>query len=432
MRAHRKALTRTTLLINSELFDGKADPGAIADVLWGSCVRLRAEHPALHTRAGQSAIVTAHSLVARLGITIELEIPNPALGDCVAPLRRPLLRDALAELGADLVPGALTRTKRGKVDSAFAIGSAAKEPEELAVSVSDFGLSIERGADSASCDGDLPFGGLAAGAAIAAIALERAVPAIEAATGLSARAPRPSPGPPLRLNLLDLFPSLATRLQLHLGELDLISGGAITNAFLFCLLRVPGLNGSVRVIEPDVAELSNVNRYALLRASQAGLPKTALLEAAATDALRIRGVDSLFTTETRARLEPLAKRVLVGVDDVEARWWVQEAEPVWLAIGATANHLAQLTSHVLDSPCAACLHPVPLAPQEIPTISFVSFWAGLLQACAVLAPDSNPTNLSIYPFALGAAMPSFSAPPAASARCPLGCAASRTRAGAAR
>jgi hypothetical protein len=102
------------------------------------------------------------------------------------------------------------------------------------------------------------------------------------------------------------------------------------------------------------------------------------IEGIATSRLRIRGVQVLFAEHTRDALMPLADHVLVGVDDIEARWWVQEANPVRLAIGATSNNLAQLTTHTPSSPCAACLHPVPMPARTIPTISFVSFWAGLL------------------------------------------------------
>jgi hypothetical protein len=421
LNGHRDALARTTLLINREFFGDNADESLIADALLGSCVRLRADQQALETRAGQSALVTAFSMVARLGIGIELDVANVAVIDRVAPLRVPLLGDALLELGSDLVPGALIRTRRGKVAEAFAIGSPAVAPGEIVASVGDFDFSLERGSQAASCAGEQPFGGFAAGAALAAIALEAALPTIEAATGLETRTPRPYPGPPCRLDLTDLFPSLGSELDLQIAELDVISGGAITNALLFCMLRVPGLRTGLRVIEADAADLSNVNRYALLRASDNGLLKIDLLEAAATESLQIRGVNSLFTNENRPQLAPLTERVLVGVDDVEARWWVQEENPAWMAVGATGNHLAQLTTHIPGSPCAGCLHPVAMAPQEIPTISFVSFWAGLLQACALLSGESEPRNLSVFPFALGGTMPWASSAPGPSVQCPLRC-----------
>ena len=183
----------------------------------------------------------------------------------------------------------------------------------------------------------------------------------------------------------------------------------------------------MRVIEDQTAELSNVNRYALLRASEAGLDKIEQLEHAATGELQITGVRHLFTKETRERIVPLAERVVVGVDDVPARWRVQEECPAWLAIGATGNHLAQLTTHLPGTPCAACLHSEPLPPQTIPTISFVSFWAGLLQACALVSGSVAPRNIVVYPFALGggpAAVTAFE--PAPHRGCRIRCSASES------
>jgi hypothetical protein len=55
--------------------------------------------------------------------------------------------------------------------------------------------------------------------------------------------------------------------------------------------------------------------------------------------------------------------------------------------------------------CAGCAHPDPAVEEEfVPTISFVSFWGGLLQACALLAELQNPQRarrVTVFPFALG-------------------------------
>ena len=133
----------------------------------------------------------------------------------------------------------------------------------------------------------------------------------------------------------------------------------------------------------------------------------------------------MFTKETRHTLLPLARCVVVGVDDIEARWWVQEENPAWLGVGATGNHLAQLTTHTPDGACAACAHPVPLAPQTIPTISFVSFWAGLLQACALVTPTpAVGRNVVVYPFALGGTTPASKFELVPNPTCPINCPAS--------
>lgn len=426
MNDHRHALARTTLLLNQEWFSGQADEDAIADALLQSTVRLIADENSQSCRAGQSALITAFVLISRLGIGIELDAPNLPLIDTVAPLRKRCLVDALIDIGGDLVPGAHVRTTAAEVDDTFAFGAeAADYPGAVRVTATNCRARLERTASSTPCEGDMPFGGLAAGAAAAAIALQAARPRIENAAGVSARTPRPSPGPPVRIDLAELFPQLAGRPQADIGRLDAISGGAITHALVYCLLRIPTLRARLRVIEKQDAELTNLNRYSLLRACDEHTDKVQLLERASTQRIQITGITALYTQHTRAAVLPLADRVLVGVDDIEARWWVQEAQPAWLAIGATSNHMAQLSTHLSWSPCAACLHPVAQVPATIPTISFVSFWAGLIQACALVSGYREPRNISIYPFALGGPSWLVSVPPLARRGCRLRCHASR-------
>jgi hypothetical protein len=211
----------------------------------------------------------------------------------------------------------------------FAFGDGAPR-SAVHVAATDFAAHLARGGVTGASSGEMPFGGLVAATALAGIALEAALPRIEAATGLAARRPRPSPGPPVRIDLRDAFPELPHNRSADLGEIDAISGGAITHALLFCLLRVPALRVQVRVVEEQRVELSDVNRYALLRRSDVGRQKTDQLEATASDSLGVVGVPALFTKETRETILPLADLVVVGVDDVEARWWVQQEQPAWV------------------------------------------------------------------------------------------------------
>jgi molybdopterin/thiamine biosynthesis adenylyltransferase len=419
---HRQALARTTLLIDQEWFGGEADRDAIADALLSGTVRISADTESMSCRAGQAALLTAFMLIARMGIGIELDVPNVEVIDRVAPLRRERLRDALIDLGGDLVPGARVPTSTGDIDETFVFGHGEYNEDASPVYVwaSDTDAVLERGGKPVSCMGELPFGGLAAGAACASLALEAVRTRIEEATGLSARTPRPVPEPPVHIRLGELFPGLADAAGMNLGRVDVVSGGAIIHALLFCLLRTPRVRAQVRVIELQNADLSNLNRYSLLRASHKGLDKVELLEGAASERIKIAGVRTLFTKETLDAL-PLAGRVLVGVDDVRARWWVQEANPRWLAVGATGDHLAQVTTHEPGSPCAACLHPAPVPLGEVPTISFVSFWAGLLQACALLAPSCPPRNIVVHPFALGGPLAIKCFEPVFNRQCPIRC-----------
>ncbi|MGH8316313.1 MAG: hypothetical protein ACRETU_14320, partial [Steroidobacterales bacterium] len=183
---------------------------------------------------------------------------------------------------------------------------------------------------------------------------------------------------------IDLAPA-DTPCNAEVGLVDFVSGGAITQASFYCLLRLPNVRGSARVIENTTSDHSNLNRYGLLRRSDLFEFKAETLRRFASDNLRITTENVRLEASTFASLMPLAPRVLVGVDHIPTRWFVQESNPKWLAIGASTHWNAMASFHVQGLACARCLHPeddVNDAP--IPTISVVSFWAGLLNAAYFL------------------------------------------------
>jgi molybdopterin/thiamine biosynthesis adenylyltransferase len=101
---------------------------------------------------------------------------------------------------------------------------------------------------------------------------------------------------------------------------DVVSGGAITQACLYALLRM-GARGDLRVFEPETLDGSNLNRYALSRRSDVPAAKTEVLAALSTDALRISGVPLRVDPNTIAALDPrLRPAVLVGVGHIPSRW----------------------------------------------------------------------------------------------------------------
>ncbi|OXM60021.1 ThiF family adenylyltransferase [Amycolatopsis vastitatis] len=173
--------------------------------------------------------------------------------------------------------------------------------------------------------------------------------------------------------------------------MDLISAGAITHATLYTLLRVPDFAADLRVIDFDILGRSNTNRYPLARAADLHRPKVDQLTDLKTDAVRIGGVRLRLNEDTLAAVGDLAPRVLVGVDDIPTRWFVQRQQPAWVGVGATSHAFVVVSDHRPGRPCAGCVHPLddgnPL--EEIPTIGFVSLWAGLLLAGTMLAVDAR-------------------------------------------
>ena len=167
-----------------------------------------------------------------------------------------------------------------------------------------------------------------------------------------------------------------------LGDVDVISGGAITNAALYALRRMPWVTAELRIIEPELLDLTNLNRYALARRSCVGMPKIDMLASYTRDGLSITGVPARFDGRAAQALAPIARRVLVGVDHIPSRWLVQaEAPRSWIGIGASSHDFVLVSAHPSGAPCVGCVHPKDdEAGGPIPTISFVSFWAGLIQA----------------------------------------------------
>jgi molybdopterin/thiamine biosynthesis adenylyltransferase len=427
MMSREKALSRTTRLINQHYFDSEADEDAIAVGLGATTVRLLGNAENLSSRSGQAAFATAFQLIARMGIGIELDAPEVPLVAEVAPLRRRTLRAALLDLGSDLVPGTVLREQRGEVQATFAFGDTPCAHEgTIFVTATDLGcLLTEDGTERTRLSGDFPLGGLAAAAAAAAVALVAALPQIEQVAGMERAGRRhPSPGPPVRIDLSELFPTLRARAA-ALGRIDAVSAGAVTNALVAVLAWLPEMSAALRAIDDDDVEIHNVNRCLQFRAGDVRKSKVDALRASSRELFAIDGVKTRLTPQSLDEIAPLADRVVAGVDNSSARWFVQEQWPRHLYIGATSNQEAVLTTHHPGEPCAGCAHPDPLPGGEmVPTISFVSFWAGLLQACALLVEAEQPQparRVTVYPFALGQPVWSSAAELPTGGRCAIHC-----------
>jgi len=181
-----------------------------------------------------------------------------------------------------------------------------------------------------------------------------------------------------------------------LRRFDCVSGGAIIQAVLYTFARLPGAHGNARVIEPQTSDLSNLNRYMLLRRSRRDSAKAVDLAAGALGGLNIDPTVSRYEPATVAGLHPLAAAVLIGVDHIPTRWEVQRAWPEWLGVGSTTHYSLIVSFHCHDLGCAGCLHPVDeQIGGNIPTVAFVSFWAGLLLSVCYLrhlAEDDTPVH----------------------------------------
>ena len=171
------------------------------------------------------------------------------------------------------------------------------------------------------------------------------------------------------------------------GDVDIISAGAISQATLYVLMRLPRVQIAARIFDNDVTDASNLNRNMLTLIDDVGLPKVVVAAQRCSPKLRLEAIREHFS-EKILEFQKLGPRVLVGVDDIPSRWEVQRRARGWLAVGGTSHFSVSSSSHGPNQPCSGCLHPADeprgTAVVPIPTVSFVSFWAGLVTAVRLI------------------------------------------------
>ena len=431
------ALARTSRMLNEQFFGGRVEPAKIGAALPRLRVAIGCDATNAESENGQQVLINLALLVARMGIRVELDLPDVPLLIHRPPLRREGLASALIELSSDLVPEAEIAARSGDpLCLELVIGDTPYTRTAAALRVCGDEWSLDLGDARASAGrrwGDgLPFGAFAAAAAGAAEVLRVALNPLAALVGapLLAQAHRLQVGVPVACDLRDYFPEFSAR-EPALGQLDAISGGAIVSNTVAALRSVDP-TAQLRVIEDDALEASNLNRYYYSRRREISLPKTDHLSLQGDERFEIKGVDLRLEPETLERVGTLADRVLVGVDHIPSRWLVQEAAPAWVGVGATQSLSTLVSSHRPGEPCAGCLHPRPLPTDpEAATISFVSFWAGLLLAMELLCEvdGRQPSAQSIYCEPFGYNGPHLMRlDVAAQPDCPVKCSASRKQA----
>jgi hypothetical protein len=410
----RDALDRTLRLMRDEVRETVTDDDLIA-ALTGLRVVLIADAASIGTHSAQTAFITAAMLMARSGHRVHLMCPRIALAGPQPPLGRGELVEELARVGRDLLPryAFATNAPAGEVDLAVALGNSAipvQAARHIRLNASPWSGRLDDARATEIWDGGWwPLGGMVAAALAAAEAFKTSMRKLAHLVRNPAR--MDTVFAPATSASFALAPE-GTPLVRQLGSFDCVSGGAIVNAILYALARVPGVKGRARVIEPDTADVSNLNRYVLLLHSRLEQPKADDLAAIlAGSGLTIEAVPKRYEP-----MLPLAASVLVGVDDIPTRWLVQRARPHWLGVGATTHWSALASFHAEGLGCAECLHPADdPGNAPIPTVAFASFWAGLLTASYFLrhrAGQIMPLNeQQIYPTTLRPEQPSWSAAP---------------------
>lgn len=431
------ALCRTAQLLRLDVFE--SDPRRDHEIVAGlrtTTALIVADSTTAATPAGQTAIVTLYAQLAMMGLQVGLDLPDLALVRPQPPLEGDRLVDGLLAYSDDLMPGGSSGIC-DQPEVVFAIGEAPTRGADVRVSWGNTRAVVLPGYEvpPRPVADAVPFVPIAAAAAAAAEGIRAAVPVVSERLGVD-RPRRPAWLKHGSRRISVDLGALVTGIDTRLGDVDAISGGAITQAALYCLLRVPSVAGRVRVIDRDRLDASNMNRYGLARRSQFGLAKSDILSSFSGDQLEISGlVTRLDVAEVQA-LRPFAPSVVVGVDHIPSRWLVQrECSESRICVGATSHDFVLVSEHRPGTPCAACSHPVDDATAgPLPTISFASLWAGLIQAALLLSGEvrSIAWAAELWPLGLHGIRGFRPYEPGATARCPIQCSAShsvRSRAG---
>jgi ThiF family len=385
-------LSRTISLVRQLLATDELSNSDILAALTQMRVCISADEANLSSQASQSCLVTLTQLLIDMGCRVRLAIPNVAVIGPQPPLRLGRIADGLVDLSMRLIPEqpivVCRSASRGEFELAIGDSVASNTAGRRLVAGDWWG-----GIRDISNRGQPLIGTSPVGAGVAA--------AIAAAEPFKALLRSLVTDRKIKLGTPDLLDctsdasislacsgqsELGQRHVTDLGSVDFISGGAITMAAAHLLLRVPGLKANLRIIEPDFVEESNLNRYLLATREDLGRPKIDVFSKWADGrSVTVVGLARRFEKATLAGITPLADKVVVGCDDIPTRWLAQQQWPEWLGVGATASCHTLVSEHDPSSPCAQCLHHTDDEFRgEIPTVSFVSYWAGLLVASRLL------------------------------------------------
>lgn len=423
-------LSRTVLLCRDYVAD------ALSDEEICSCCRRHvlcvADERNLSSHSGQTALLTLVSLLNRMGLQVHLEIPEVGILLPQPPLCGPFLRRALVESSETLVGGATVQVGGSfGPELIFVLGDTDFEVGNVLswrLYGGDWHGRLTRGEKVQAWTAQWPVGGMVSAALAANEAFKfvmRCLPFRQRSDNVYFE---------LSHSCVWDFGSVPVPVDgVEIGGVDMISGGAILQAALYSLLRLPGLRMSGRVFDDDITGPSNLNRNMLTVAKDVGLAKVKVIARHCGPDLRVEPVAARFEGEF-AESVVLSGRVLVGVDDIPSRWVVQRHAPSWLAVSGTSHFGISSSAHNPTDPCSGCLHPIDdeAGLRPIPTVSYVSFWAGLAMAVrlvreAIEHPYARSRQqLWLSPLRMEEPHATVWSPVAARRDCPVQCSASRS------
>ena len=152
----------------------------------------------------------------------------------------------------------------------------------------------------------------------------------------------------------DFFPGLVA--STLADPLVLVGVGAVGNGASWALART-SLAGQIHVVDPEVVELSNLQRYVLCARSDEGGIKVDIVEKEFVGPLQALPHQGSWTSFLRANGYKW-ERVLVALDSAHDRRAVQGSLPRWTANAWTQEGDLGVSSHSFlgEDACLACLY----------------------------------------------------------------------------
>jgi hypothetical protein len=173
--------------------------------------------------------------------------------------------------------------------------------------------------------------------------------------------------------------SMPTRVEavrgVDIGESFLVGAGAIGEAVIWALARMPRLEGTLHVVDDEAVELSNLQRYVLTTQESVGQPKvdiashefTKAVESSesARKAVAVVPQPTTWGAFLEARDDYTLDRVLLALDSAEDRMAAQASLPRWIANAWTQPDNLGVSRHDFlgEGPCVCCLY-FPTGPRK--------------------------------------------------------------------
>lgn len=366
------ALDRTILLCRDYIADTVSDE-QIVHVLQRR-VLIIADAESIRSHSGQTALLTLVMLLARMGMQVSVDAPEAALVTPQPPFVGETLHNALRSGSGKLLPGVrISLAPVKQPDLVFLIGTAKTHhtvPCWWLTGTAWSGALIDSEKTATAWHTEWPMGAMSSallGAGEAFKYAMRQLPLRHIEDRAFFEASRTCTW---SFDAVQLPPT-----PLNIGHVDVVSAGAVTQAALYALLRLAGITMHGRIFDDDATALSNLNRNMLTLVEDVGTSKVGVVARRCAPNILLKSIPQRFAPEHG----PLANRVLVGVDDIPSRWLVQRHTSGWVGVSGTSHYSVSSSSHQPGEPCSGCLHPIDdaLPARPIPTIAFVSFWAGL-------------------------------------------------------